>query len=161
MKKVLDNFLSNEHYQELVEEIHNMPWFYSSSIDYFDEVEPEKYQFIHTFWEGGHTYSRKVVDLFSYYIQPIAWCRIKANFSLARDVLTENNLHIDGSHGDNTAIFYLNSNDGYTFFEDGDKVESVANRLVLFPRETMHSGTTSTDTHRIVINLNWYGPESF
>ena len=64
MKKVLDNFLSKEHYQELLEEVDNMPWFYSSSIDYFDEVEPEKYQFIHTFWEGGHTYNRKVVDLF-------------------------------------------------------------------------------------------------
>ena len=161
MKKVLDNFLSKEHYQELVEEIHNLPWFYCDAIDYFDESEPHKYQFIHTFWEHGISYNKKVVDLFSYYLQPITWCRIKANLSPARDHLTRNSLHTDGDYGDYTAIFYLNSNDGYTFFENDDKVESVANRLLIFPRETMHSGTTSTDKHRMVINLNWYGLEGF
>ena len=161
MKKVLDNFLSKEHYQELVEEIHNLPWFYHDGIDYFDEPEPHKYQFIHTFWENGISYNKKVVDLFSYYLQPIAWCRIKANLSPARHHLIKNSLHTDGDYGDYTAIFYLNSNDGYTFFEDDDKVESVANRLLIFPRETMHSGTTSTDKHRMVINLNWYGLEGF
>ena len=62
-----------------------------------------------------------------------------------------------GILGDLTGIFYLNSNDGYTHFNGGKRVESVANRMVIFPRETMHSGTTSTTDHRKVINFNWFG----
>ena len=31
-----------------------------------------------------------------------------------------------------TGIYYINTNDGYTAFKDGDKVKSVANRIVLF-----------------------------
>ena len=32
-----------------------------------------------------------------------------------------------------TSILYMNTNNGYTIFENGDKVESVENRLVTFP----------------------------
>ena len=56
-----------------------------------------------------------------------------------------------------TAVYYINSCNGYTYFEDGYKVKSVANRIVIFPRDTQHSGTTSSDSYRQVINFNYYG----
>ena len=31
-----------------------------------------------------------------------------------------------------TSIFYVNTNNGYTKFEDGSIVESVANRMLIF-----------------------------
>ena len=38
-----------------------------------------------------------------------------------------------------------------------DKVESVANRLLIFDPKMMHSGSSSTDVkNRIVINLNYF-----
>ena len=50
----------------------------------------------------------------------------------------------------------MNTNNGYTKFEDGTKVESVANRLVTFPASMMHTGTSCTDKKiRIVINFNY------
>ena len=50
----------------------------------------------------------------------------------------------------------MNTNNGYTRFEDGTKVESVANRMVTFPNQMMHTGTTTTDSeYRLVINLNY------
>ena len=56
-----------------------------------------------------------------------------------------------------TAIYYVNSNDGYTLFEDGTKVESVANRLVRFPASIKHTGTTCTNANRrVLINFNWF-----
>ena len=56
-----------------------------------------------------------------------------------------------------TAIYYVNSNDGYTLFEDGTKVESVGNRLVRFPTNIKHTGTTCTDANRrVLINFNWF-----
>ena len=65
-------------------------------------------------------------------------------------------LHTDVSFDCRTAVYYINSNNGYTYFENGEKVESVANRLVAFPSQMKHGGTTCTDTQtRVVINLNY------
>ena len=50
----------------------------------------------------------------------------------------------------------MNTNNGYTEFEDGTKVESVANRFVSFPEKMKHRGTSCTDKKtRIVININY------
>ena len=55
-----------------------------------------------------------------------------------------------------TAIFYINTNNGYTLFEDGTKVESVENRICIFPYYMKHTGTTCTDKNqRVVININY------
>ena len=56
-----------------------------------------------------------------------------------------------------TSIFYVNTNNGYTKFEDGTKVESVANRMVIFPSNMKHIGTSCTDEKtRVVINFNYF-----
>ena len=53
-------------------------------------------------------------------------------------------------------ILYINTNNGYTLLETGDKIESVENRLLLFPCHIMHTGITQTDTKiRVVINFNF------
>ena len=55
-----------------------------------------------------------------------------------------------------TAILYINTNNGFTEFEDGVKVESIANRLVMFPSNFKHRGITQTDEQtRIMINFNF------
>ena len=55
-----------------------------------------------------------------------------------------------------TAIFYVNSNNGYTVFENGLKVDSQENRLVVFNSDLLHAGTTCTDQKiRCVINFNF------
>ena len=56
-----------------------------------------------------------------------------------------------------TGVFYLNTNNGYTYFESGERVDSVENRLLVFPSSKRHAGTTNTDVdYRCVINLNWF-----
>ena len=53
-----------------------------------------------------------------------------------------------------SAIFYLNTNNGYTKFEDGTIISSIENRLVTFPSTMLHTGTSCTDTkYRLVLNL--------
>ena len=60
----------------------------------------------------------------------------------------------------NTSIFYLNTNNGITIFEDTkEEVESVSNRMITFPGYLKHTGTTPTDKdvpHRILINFNYF-----
>jgi len=55
-----------------------------------------------------------------------------------------------------TAIFYVNSNNGYTELMSGKTVDSIENRLFVFDANEVHTGTTSTDDHRIVINYNFF-----
>ena len=56
-----------------------------------------------------------------------------------------------------TGIYYVNTNDGYTEFETGDKVKSVANRFVKFPSDIKHRGVSQVDTKvRCVLNLNYF-----
>jgi hypothetical protein len=58
--------------------------------------------------------------------------------------------------GSLTAIFYLNTCDGYTIFNDGDKIYSVENTLIIFPGRLLHCGTTCTnENRRLVININY------
>ena len=55
-----------------------------------------------------------------------------------------------------TAIYYLNTNNGYTEFEDGTKIESIANRFFLFDGAIKHASTTTTNAlARFNINFNF------
>ena len=67
--------------------------------------------------------------------------------------LYENRVVKDGI----TGIYYVNTCNGYTEFEDGTIVNSVENRFVSFPAMTKHRGVSQTDTKaRIVINFNYW-----
>ena len=56
-----------------------------------------------------------------------------------------------------TAIYYVNTCDGFTEFEDGTKTEAVANRLVKFPANLKHRGVSQLDNRfKCVINFNFF-----
>ena len=84
-------------------------------------------------------------------------CRIKANLNPLTDKPIKHGMHIDTPFDCTTAIFYVNSNNGYTLFEDGTKVDCVKNRIVTFPSSLYHSGVSTTDTGmKVVINFNYF-----
>ena len=97
-------------------------------------------------------------------LEPRALIRIKANLNHHTDRLQEYDFHTDcGEYGSNefegatTAIYYLNDNNGYTYFQDGTKVDSKANRLLKFKVNTPHAGTSCTDQKfRVVLNFNYF-----
>ncbi len=63
--------------------------------------------------------------------------------------------HAKGCHGGVSSRMAMC--DGYTEFEDGTKVECVANRLVWFPSDIKHRGVSQLDTKvKSVINLNYF-----
>ena len=89
--------------------------------------------------------------------------RIKANLNVRTPEIIENKFHTDiipPTKPFTTAIFYVNTNNGYTKFKDGTIVESVANRLVTFPVNKKHSGSTCTNKNvKVVVNLNYMNYE--
>ena len=69
----------------------------------------------------------------------------------------EPSYHTDNSFNCTTAIFYLNTNNGYTKFKDGTKIESISNRAIYFDSDLMHFGSTCTDKDfRFVLNINYF-----
>ena len=162
--KVVDNFLPKKDHERVVFLLQNVfPWFYNDVVvSPLDHQDPNKWQMVSPIWAEGGFHNEicltpEIADIFAPRLKVQSWVRIKANFSPKNVDIIEQDLHRDGSFGDYTAVYYINSCNGYTYFEDGYKVKSVANRIVIFPRDTKHSGTTSSDSYRQVINFNWYG----
>jgi len=92
--------------------------------------------------------------------------RMKFNMNIRTNEIIESNFHVDigtslpyldlNPNEYKIAIFYLNNNDGYTLFECGKRIESVANRVVIFDGKLKHCGTSCTNQkNRIVLNINY------
>ena len=65
-------------------------------------------------------------------------------------------MHIDFPEKDKnitTGLLYLNTNNGYTKIGN-KKIQSIENRIVIFPSDVYHFGTNATNlTNRTVINF--------
>ena len=126
----------------------------------------DQFQFTHTFYDDNAPQSpyMQQINCFLDLLQPVALFRIKGNLLTRLPTIVSHPFHVDmGFLSEEkqkewtTSIFYVNTNNGYTIFEDGTKVESVANRMLTFPANMKHTGTTCTDQQsRIVINFNYY-----
>jgi len=179
--KIEDNFLEQEKFNEIQLMLDPMadpnptnpsiPWFfkykyYAESAGAPAKNELDQFQFTHTFYDSGAPQSSQMqqlqclVDL----LKPVAIYRIVGNLLTRLPNIVKNPFHTDLSFLAEeqlkqwtTSIFYVNTNNGYTVFEDGTKVESVANRMLTFPANMKHTGTTCTDQSiRIIINFNYY-----
>ena len=87
--------------------------------------------------------------------------RSKLNLYPSSPEIMEHGYHVD-FHEDKivdvatTCVFYINTCNGFTKFEDGTTVNSVENRMVIFPNSLMHTSTTCTDAKfRQVLNINY------
>ena len=82
--------------------------------------------------------------------------RVKGNVYPWTETVKEHGFHTDYTFENRGAILCLNTCNGYTLFEDGTKVDSVANRLYLFDPQQKHcSSTTSNAMGRYNININF------
>ena len=164
--QVYDNFLSKHELDEI-----NSSLFSDKSVFnlYFsrskmsDGVKEDGItQFIHFLYVDNQIVS----DFFGLFSNTIfnklnilSFIRVKLNLQIRDSMIRKSQLHRDIeviAQEQKTGIFYLNSNNGYTFFENGEKIKSVENRMVIFPSSLYHAGTTHTDAqYRCVVNMNW------
>ena len=61
------------------------------------------------------------------------------------------------NHGLRTALYYVNTNNGFTVFDDTrKKVKSIENRIALFDGSNKHHSTTPTDcNYRCSVNIDY------
>jgi len=172
MIKVYDDILDTQEFNFVQEHMlgSQFPWHYGDVLNEHSEAvyKPScdllyNAQFCHWFYKDYEPKGPEFVI-----VRPIisklntdSLVRIKANITMKTDTIIKHGFHRDGLADCNAAIYYVNTNDGYTEFEDGTKVESVENRLVVFNSQMMHTGTTCTNSKvRCVINFNYY-PQNY
>ena len=91
-------------------------------------------------------------------LDPAALIRIKANLNPRTEKIIRHGYHIDTTaRNSKTAVYYVNDCDGFTEFDDGQRVMSKQNRIVIFDSHLPHTGSSCTNNRRrVVINLNYF-----
>ena len=171
--QVIDNFLPEEHFNDLHDLMmgKRMIWNWNDVVDYQGGTQ-NQFQLTHTFFR----HSEGFISPLSYLIKPFedllkvgVYVRIKANLNpKSEENCREGKFHYDhelvgsrlpdGTLISYTAIYYVNTNNGYTLFKDGDyKVDSVGNRVAIFDSTKLHKAVRCTDEKtRVVINFNYF-----
>ena len=159
---VEDNFLPKKEFEDLQNVMTStfFPWYFNPFIVKSSELDDlDLSQFTHKLFtgrEGTDSAGYKLIKPIIKKLNVKAICRIKANLLIKTKKIIEHAFHTD-FYNNRTAIYYVNTNDGYTKFTDGQKIKSVENRLIDFDSNLSHSGSTCTDQKcRIVININYY-----
>jgi hypothetical protein len=161
--EIFDNYLSEEEFNKIKSifiDNEKFPWHYTPGIAYPNEVKKvDKFQFFNLMYRNDvgvkSEYYADLMPLLNK-INPKEILRVKANLGTRTTTHIEGGMHTDSKMKHTTAIFYLNTNNGFTVFENGYKANSVENRLVVFDSTILHSGFSQTDTSiRVVLNLNY------
>ena len=157
--KIIDNFLPKEEFQTIQQQIcgDNFPWFYNDRIS--SPKDPKEYfSFFHSFYLK-HEPRSKWFYLFNNLLNKIncnAILRIKGNLQLRQSKKRQNKMHTDYKFKHKGCVFYLNTNNGETYFKT-TKVMPKENRLVFFDPSEEHSSTVCSDEkRRITIIFNYF-----
>ena len=161
--EVIDNFLSEEEYLKIKHLMLDkwFSWFYTPKVALETDGADEIMYFVHTFQEKEF----QVKSPYLSNLQPILkklnitdlW-RIKGNLFPNQNKFVEHTPHKDYDEPHQAAIYYINTNNGYTKLEDGTKVSSIANRMLFFDGSKNHQSTNCTDEKiRLNINFNYLG----
>ena len=165
--EVYDDFLDDEKFRWVQREMlgSSFNWHLSTvldpKVDTVDCNQLENIQFsnwmYHGLEPGGPEYGIVEPFISDPRLGITALVRIKANLTMRTPKVITHGFHKDGKCHHTSAIYYVNSNDGYTEFEDGTQIESVENRLLVFDSQISHTGSTCTNARvRCVINFNYY-----
>jgi hypothetical protein len=172
--EVIDDFLPLNEFNELSSymlpfeftENPQLPWYYIPAgnvvkgTSHFDRTIDWR-----LFYLSHVVYRQTITSPFYEKIIPHCWeqlnikslIRIKINMYPNTETLKEHGMHTDYNYPHKASILYINTCDGYTKFEDGTKIDSVANRMLIFDGSKHHTSSTTTDQPvRMNINFNYF-----
>ena len=93
-------------------------------------------------------------------LKPMILIRIKVNATMYDKKIIEYPIHVDTNIKCKTGIYIIDTSDGYTYFKDGQRIDSIANRFISFDSHHEHAGTNLTSAkRRIVVNINYMQDE--
>ena len=160
--KIIHNCLSPNDLKPLQDTLtsKDFPWFYREA-EVQKEIDSE--YFTHTFYYAPDNLQSQWYELIVPILNQIKgthliWAR--ANLLINKTNSIRSALHRDiNSSKSTTAIFYVNSNNGFTLLKtkEGEvKSSSEENKLIIFDSQTLHQSVRQTDTNqRITLNFNF------
>jgi len=157
--EIIDNALSNQDFLNIKNTIYsaNFNWHFSDIIA--AENDNKHFYFGHCFHDDFEPKSHliSILNPILKILKPKSIMRIKANLFPNLGKHIKNEWHIDNPYDHKGALFYINTNNGFTELEDGSKIESIENRLLLFDSSKKHRSTHCTDKKsRVNINFNYF-----
>ena len=160
--EVIDNFLPEKDFSVIKDVImgNDFPWFYNDAITFEDDVggDLDNHYLTHLFCyhQNQSPYLQLLSPLLSNLnIQTLL--RVKANMHIKTNEVNVHDKHVDMEQPHKAAIYYINTNNGYTILEDDTKIESISNRILLFDASRLHCSTSCSDVKRRVnININYF-----
>ena len=163
---IIDDFLPSYQFKQVRSLLigSDFSWYYNDgTVGPADP--PGSFQFTHTLFDRRPPWNGPTSQYFPFMeaflvrlkIYPEKLYRIKANLRTKTIFHRNGGYHVDAFPCPYTAVFYVNSNNGYTKFKKSGKiVKSVANRIVIFNSNLEHGGYSCTDENtRVVLNFNW------
>jgi len=184
--EVYDDFLPKDYFEHLDNQIlhtNKFRWLFQEKVATNDDELNEQFYFICSFYNNLHVESdfyyqlRPIFDL----LEVKSIIRARAIMYMNQGKLIEHAPHIDMGYEHKAALIYMNTCNGYTgmvnddwerdfsdpysfknnddeyMFDQGNRVESVANRLCLHDGSVPHYSTTCTDARkRLVLAINYF-----
>jgi len=161
---VIDDYLPKNHANEISNVMLGawFPWYYNNISVYEDGNDSiNNYQLTHGFYDNGISNSNycNVLNPLTSKLNVKEIIRVKSNLNPHTNIRHVFDWHVDFQEvitNAKTAIYYVNTNNGVTILDGGIEIQSVANRILIFDRNILHTGTTCTDSKvRCLINLNY------
>ena len=168
--KIIDNFLSKEHFHDITSIFFpknqfqkKLPWNYQKGIVKDPELGPTGYEehdwmYSHSFIETKTKKESEFIDLISPIFKKLNANEIldaRANLLVPTVQHIHHEYHVDRKTFHQVALFYITTNNGFTVLKDNGKVDCIENRMLIFDGKIYHHSVTSTDEVRCVININF------
>ena len=159
--EIIDNFLGPEKFKNLQNTVLdvNFPWYAYTGVTEIDSIQKDHWSFFHLFYqdfEANSPFFKSIADILDE-LGVKGLIRSKANLYPRSNEIVEHDFHYDYEYSHKSGLYSLNTNNGFTMMEDGEKINSVANRMVLFDASKLHKSTTCSDeNYRVNIVLNYF-----
>lgn len=152
--KIIDNFLEREDYESLSSLILDKNFLWSiTNAENFNSL----------FLELIHYKDEQPLSEFYNELVPImqkievlGLVEIRSNLYFGNKFIQSFKKEKKYDFSVGTAIYYLNSNDGYTLLEDGSKIESKENRILLFEDSDYYETNCTDNLCRVNITFNYF-----
>lgn len=161
--KVINNFLSKEDFINIKNLLfsNEIAWFYLNNM-----VEKDNGFFNHCFYNNfkpmSDFYFTHIISIINK-LKVAAIIQIRANLLLKKETQYFSKFHVDAPFKCKTAVFYINTCNGYTILDEKlkIKIKCEENKMLIFDSNVFHCAASQTDVdRRIVINFNYFEDET-
>ena len=162
--EIIPNFIEDRQVQEDIKNTltknRQIAYFYNDSVG--DEDDHSDFYFVHFLFENN-IHSHECSPMFDRILSPIigrlkfnSLIRAKVNLYTRKSEFIQTGMHTDTGIPHMVGLYSVNTNNGYTLFKDGTKIESIENQMVIFDGKREHCSVAQTDTNvRVNVNINF------